>query len=502
MEDPIMHILSGGVLPNDNDTETGTGADISKEVNHDGEERPNQDEIRVVADEDAAIADDPFAATGTMSLSYPKLNRSVPSMDVSQVITSKAEGFDQNMPRCPVFCTPCEDGGRYFTAYVSGPIDDVDIYVDLIDTLLIATENDCYDIFIDSPGGMIASGSFIASAIHHSKAKVRTISRGLCASAGALIHSAAPKDQAIARPTSLHMYHMSSHYDGGTSTMIAARAEQQVRYVNECLLNQALEQGHITQEEFDRIQSGDEIFVSGTRFLSHRDGANQENNGEQGSTTEGIETIVTGMESFETSRPKAKSFEPTYPFFMSQEEMVNLCGDPHKPGGDNNALLIRTADNKNYRIYMKAWYDFNATYVTRLCRFLDSRKKGETVTFVLGTRMDDVWSASRCGPIIDAISTCEAKVITIAAGWCSVGESFVWMFGHERLMFRYGGLSLNVTEAIKWCEEFKYYYQLMLNRAVELKLIDQSDIDNIWKTKIDKQILFTDFVKMFPDAHA
>ena len=62
------------------------------------------------------------------------------------------------------------------------------------------------------------------------------------------------------------MYHMSSHCDAGTSTKILERAKHQVRYVNECLLNKALEDGNFTQDEFSRIQNGEEIFVSAAEF--------------------------------------------------------------------------------------------------------------------------------------------------------------------------------------------------------------------------------------------
>lgn len=167
---------------------------------------------------------------------------------------------------CPVCINTKEDGGLIFSAYVVDQIIDVDNYIDLIDTLLTASEKDTYYIYIDSPGGMISSGGIIASAIHHSRAEVFTIARGLCASAAALIHSAAKKDHQLTSDYAVMMYHMSSHCDAGTSTKILERAKHQVRYVNECLLNKALEDGNFTQDEFSRIQNGEEIFVSAAEF--------------------------------------------------------------------------------------------------------------------------------------------------------------------------------------------------------------------------------------------
>ena len=114
---------------------------------------------------------------------------------------------------------------------------------------------------------MIAAGGLIASAVDYSKAKVRTIARGLCASAAALIHSAAKPGNACVTPFAMMLYHMSSHGDVGTSTIVEARAHNQVKYVNETLLNKALADGHITEEEFARIQTGEDIIISGEEWL-------------------------------------------------------------------------------------------------------------------------------------------------------------------------------------------------------------------------------------------
>lgn len=176
--------------------------------------------------------------------------------------------------KCPIYVSS-NGTGKIFHCYITGGIDDVDNYVDLIDALYTATANDIFHIFLDSPGGMIASGGIISSAIHHTEAEVFTIARGLCASAAALIHSSAKIGHAKVSEHAILMYHMSSHMDAATSTKIAERAANQVRYVNECLLNKALEEGHITEEEFKKIQYGEEFFIPAKEFLE-RIGAKQQ----------------------------------------------------------------------------------------------------------------------------------------------------------------------------------------------------------------------------------
>lgn len=480
------------VLPNDSDEVE------SKEVDVNGNILPDEDQENIKSTRDDKYwwdTDEPSTFKYQQRLPG-RCSANLEDQPVETITTGKIRGTMEQPKICPVYCDRESNGVRHFSAYITGPISDVDDYIDLIDTLLIANKEDTFDIFIDSPGGLIASGSFISSAIYHSHATVRTISRGMCASAGALVHSA-PRDtnNAISKPTSIHMYHMSSHCDYGYSTHIASRADQQVRYVNECLLVPALEAGHISKEEFDRIQAGDEIYISGTRFSEHQ--------------TQILEAIKSSMSASErvagnASFTREKVTTPSQlvspiPFFITAEEFYKnqeLCDGRSNPRRD--ALLVRTHDQKNFRVYMKSAYDFNKVYVGRICRFLDSRRPGETVSIILGTRMDDMYSATNCGAIVDAISSCKAKVITIAAGWCSIGETFLWMFGHQRIMMKYGGLTFNVPDIVKWYPEHQLFFGYLLAKGIELKIITQEDIDTILKTRIDKQILECDYRKLFP----
>lgn len=170
--------------------------------------------------------------------------------------------------RCPVYragTTP--EGGAVYTAYVSGQITEVDNYITLIDILMTMQPTDAMYIFIDSPGGYISSGGLIASAIDSCSGRVFTIARGLCASAAALIHSSARRGMASVTPFAVMLYHMSSHNDEGVSTRIEQAAAKQVRYVNETLLSKALADGHITKEEFERIQTGEDIMIPASEWV-------------------------------------------------------------------------------------------------------------------------------------------------------------------------------------------------------------------------------------------
>lgn len=189
------------------------------------------------------------------------------NMDIT-FITADIRPEKGIMNQCPVFLSINPDNGtKLINAYISGPIGEVNDYVDLIDVLFTANEGDVIKIYIDSPGGMIASGGLIASAIHHCKGTVYTIARGLCASAAALIHSAAKPEYTSVSPLAVMLYHMSSHGDAGVSTGIKARAQNQVKYVNETLLNKARADHHITDEEFTKIQAGEDILVPANEWV-------------------------------------------------------------------------------------------------------------------------------------------------------------------------------------------------------------------------------------------
>lgn len=167
---------------------------------------------------------------------------------------------------CPVYVDKNAKGGYRFSAYITGSISDVDDYLDLIDILFSANTNDEVFIYLDSPGGQISAGGIIASAIDGCAAEVYAVVRGLCASAAALIMTAVKKENIQVSPFAVIMFHMSSHMDMGFSTKILERSENQIKYVNDCLLKKAYDEKLITEEEFNKIQNGEEIFVSASEF--------------------------------------------------------------------------------------------------------------------------------------------------------------------------------------------------------------------------------------------
>ena len=145
------------------------------------------------------------------------------------------------------------------------------------------------------------------------------------------------------------------------------------------------------------------------------------------------------------------------------------CGPQQK-----NPLLIRTSDNVNYRIFMRTEMTFDANYVNQICRFLDGRTANQTVSFILGTRMDD-WQAHIVGGIISAIEACKAKTIMYAMGYCGITETMLWCFGNERYIARYGALTFGQTNIIKISAAYVHYFQQCYDRAQSLGALTEAE---------------------------
>lgn len=215
-----------------------------------------------------------------------------PELEAKETTAIIVDG--RNQPYCQVVINIRPDGSKLVKAYLQGEILDVDEYVELIDSLLAAKEGDQFYIYIDSPGGYISAGSIISSAIANCAGEVTTVARGLCASAACLIHNSTKEGHALVADMGVLMIHFSSHMDTGNSSLIEKRAADQVRYVTETLLSQAVEMGYLTTEELSSIQTGTEIFISSKDFTKRIE---LKRNGE--TPTEKLE----GAEAFESDIP-------------------------------------------------------------------------------------------------------------------------------------------------------------------------------------------------------
>ena len=235
-------------------------------------------------------------SVGTEAMTPPGVITETPSgIDINSWWLSKVE----NVKYCEVEpIGKSANGGIEYMSLLTSSIEDIDLYIDLLELLSTATERDVITICIDSPGGYVCTGVIISTAILDCKAKVITRACGLCASAGSLIWSAG--HICTVMPTATLMWHMSSHMDMGNSLDIKQNADLQVKYVKELLLNKSLEKGHITEEEIARICTDPNYvcWVSAPEMLQRIQNNSVNSN-----------TIITPIDSAQTNNEKVPPVE-------------------------------------------------------------------------------------------------------------------------------------------------------------------------------------------------
>lgn len=197
-----------------------------------------------------------------------------------------------------------------------------------------------------------------------------------------------------------------------------------------------------------------------------------------------------------TSNPKSYSFfsQDVITHMLAHETMNN----PNAPGCPESKFLMCTNDNTNFRIYMCASQMWTQRYLNTLMHFLDTRTNQHTVTIILGTKMSD-YGLHIYPSVLSAIQSCQANVITIAAGYCSIPETFIWAYGKTRKVYRYGALSIGKSDYSKFFPEQQPYFEHCLDRLVEIQLITQEERDDIAVKGRERLILYTDYIKRFPE---
>ena len=156
-------------------------------------------------------------------------------------------------------------------------------------------------------------------------------------------------------------------------------------------------------------------------------------------------------------------------------------------------IHIRTSDGQNFRIYINSYASITPLIINVLCRFLDTRSPNQNVYLILGSGLNDIQS-HMLGAIISSISSCQAKVTAVAAGWCTIGETMMWCFAKSRRVLQYGALTFGANhELVKAVEQYKTYFDLFLNKGKDLGLLTDEDINSIWENHQTKFLMYGDF---------
>jgi ATP-dependent protease ClpP protease subunit len=117
------------------------------------------------------------------------------------------------------------------------------------------------DIVINTYGGSLISASRLVSAMRNTQANVTTIALGNVMSAGTYIW--ANGKNKVVYPSSIFMFHSSSHGSYGFTDMIAETSVIITEYCIKHTIDPLVESGILLKDEKDMIMSGEDFVLSG-----------------------------------------------------------------------------------------------------------------------------------------------------------------------------------------------------------------------------------------------
>lgn len=203
-----------------------------------------------------------------------------------------------------------------------------------------------------------------------------------------------------------------------------------------------------------------------------------------------VQSSTASMESFDAGamiHPASNAIH-SIPFF-------GTLGNPRPaPAAQNNKILVRTTDGKNFRIYFKENLLYFYDFTSRIAHFLDSRTSDQTVTFIFGTNNTNI-QITTLGSIISAIKSCKAETFGVCAGYCSICETAMWCDCDHQIMYRYGALTFGITEIIQILPVYSNYFDLFFAKGMELGIITKEEVNEMKSTGKELMLLYSDYAK-------
>lgn len=141
--------------------------------------------------------------------------------------------------------------------YISGPIEEPDLYVEMIHQIRSATQNEMIHIHLNTPGGIVSTGVQIINAIQNTDAMVVTHLEGEVCSMGSLIFLAG--HQMIAYQHSMLMFH---NYSGAVS----GKGHEQIAALDASMkwfqsIQDSICYPFLTKAELKRIKDGQDLWL-------------------------------------------------------------------------------------------------------------------------------------------------------------------------------------------------------------------------------------------------
>ena len=199
--------------------------------------------------------------------------------------------------------------------------------------------------------------------------------------------------------------------------------------------------------------------------------------------TKELDTLIPAQESMNASA--AKAYNEMY------QDMFQPLFGPILVKTQQTPVLIRTHNNKDFRVFIKSSIYLTPQFINTLCHFIDSRTQEQSITFILGTKTEE-FQLHMLGSILTAMMTAKCQIITLAVGYCSFFETAIWCYGKERKVLRYGALTFGKGEFITVCPKYEEYFNTIYERAKDIGVLTEEDIAAIKDTGKEKMILSTE----------
>ena len=166
-----------------------------------------------------------------------------------------------NIPTITVRPRDDQKEGRYFTVQINGVIEHIYQFLEVLQLLDQADENDKIDLMLDTPGGCVFTTQYLLERVNSCKASVTTIASGLVASAGTFLWFFSK--QRDVQDWALFMFHSSSHGDVGKTLAIQETSTEMVKYMQKTI-KAMIADGILTAEEAGKIfRQKKDLFVPG-----------------------------------------------------------------------------------------------------------------------------------------------------------------------------------------------------------------------------------------------
>ena len=146
---------------------------------------------------------------------------------------------------------------RQLHYYLSGPIEEPSKYTEMIHQIRSATPNDIINIHLNTPGGQVATGVQLISAIRASQGHIVTHLEGEACSMGALLFLTA--DEMVVYDDSILMFHNYSGGAYGKGHEIISTIDATNRWYTKLIRTVCTP--FLTEEELDKLFNGADLWM-------------------------------------------------------------------------------------------------------------------------------------------------------------------------------------------------------------------------------------------------